>query len=378
MESIAFKMLFRRKGTASTILAIALLIALLASVNSLVNNINSQADALSRLAGVGKTYLVVSQNSTALADSKVDANIVDSLRGISQIDTVLPQKLLQASLETPSGNSYTVTVRGTDNVPAFFDSICAKIDGSYCMNGSEANIGFILSNLASVGKNSSVSLSSGSKVVTIQVVGVVESKTSSDTEIVVPLETADALSDGKGVLSFVQFSIKESNKENEVMSRVTQLLSASDKVVKTQQIDTFAQDINDQIVSFLNLWSFAVYAVVVAASYVVAARLIAEARFELAMFRTLGAKKRFTFELVFIHTIVTAFLGSVLGLTIGIAGAQVASTAIRWMWGNLMLSPFLDGGQALQIILLALGSAIVGCIYPAVKSAHNSSKEGSL
>ena len=370
-------MFFRRKGIASTILAIALLIALLASVNSLVNNINSQTNALSKLASVGKTYLVVSQNSTSLVDSKVDSNVVDMIRNVSGVENVVSQEFLQISVMSPSGN-YTVSLRGVDDVQAFFKVRHASVNGSYCANESQANIGSILSNLAVIKVNDSVNLSLDNKFAQVHIVGLVQSATQSDTEIVVPLKTVYALTGKNETISFIEFSLKDPNAGNEVISRVVQLLPANAKVVKTQQIATFVQDINNQIVSFLNLWSLAIYAIVVAASYVVATRLITEAKFELSMFRNLGAKRRFTVELVFVHTIAVAFLGSVLGLALGIAGAQVASTVVRWMWGNLQLSPFLDGGQALQIMLLALGSATIGCVYPAVKSTRNTSVENSL
>ncbi|MCW4018899.1 MAG: FtsX-like permease family protein [Candidatus Bathyarchaeota archaeon] len=358
-------------------MAITLLIALLASVNSLVNNINAQTDSLSRLAGIGKTYLVVSHDSSSLSDSKVDSKIADIIRDVSGVENVLSQTLNKATLTTDNG-SYPVTVRGVEDAKTFFKTTRAKLSGSYFENNSQANVGSILLNLASVNVNDSVTLSAGSRFTKIQIVGVVQSATQSDAEIVVPLETAFLLTEQSNSVSFVEFSLEDPTSETKVLNRIVQLLSDDCEIVKTQQVESFAQDINSQIISFLNLWSLAIYVVVVAASYVVATRLITEAKFELTMFRTLGAKRQFTIQLVFVHTIAVALLGSILGLAVGIAGAQVASTAVRWMWGNLMLSPFLDAGQALQIILLALGSAVVGCIYPAVKSARKTSMESSL
>jgi ABC-type lipoprotein release transport system permease subunit len=370
-------MLFRKKGTASTILAIALLIALLASVTSVINNLNSQTNTLSRLAGIGTTYLVMSQNSTALTDSKVDSSLVDVIRSISGVEAVLPQKLVEATLTAPSG-SYTVLVRGVPDVRAFLNVKHAGVSGSVCVNESQANVGSILSNLASTKSNDLATLTLDDRMVQVKIVGIIQSKTQSDTEIVVPISTAYLLSGNNNTLSLIEFSLKDGSAENQVISQITQDLSPDYKVVKIQQLETFAQGINGQIASFLNLWSLAIYAVVVAASYVVATRLITEARYELGMFRTLGAKKRFTIELVLVNTVAVAFFGSLLGVAIGVAGAQVASTAVRWLWGNFQISPFLDCGQALQIILLALCSALIGCIYPAIKSVRDKTMESNL
>jgi hypothetical protein len=109
MYAIAFKMLFRRKGTVSTVLALALLIALIASVNSLVNNVNSQTSLLSKFAAVGKDYLVVSENSSSLLDSVVDFQLADSIRNLSGVDYVVGQIFLPATVAVSSGN-YTVFI----------------------------------------------------------------------------------------------------------------------------------------------------------------------------------------------------------------------------------------------------------------------------
>jgi ABC-type lipoprotein release transport system permease subunit len=165
--------------------------------------------------------------------------------------------------------------------------------------------------------------------------------TQTDTEVIVPLETALTLTGQSNSVSFVEFSLKDPNSETKVLNQIVKLLPENHEIVKTQQVAIFAQDINSQIISFLNLWSLAIYAVVVAASYVIATRLVTEAKFELTMFRTLGAKRLFTIKLVFVHTLIVAFLGAVLGLAVGIAGAQVASTVVRWMWGTSCCRLFL-------------------------------------
>jgi ABC-type antimicrobial peptide transport system permease subunit len=103
-------MLFRKNGTASTILAFALLIALLASVNSLVNNINNQTTVLSKLAGLGGTYLVVNKDSTSLTDSEVNPRLAGLIADISNVKYALSEKIANATMSCPSG-CYSVTVR---------------------------------------------------------------------------------------------------------------------------------------------------------------------------------------------------------------------------------------------------------------------------
>lgn len=376
MWSLAFKILFRRKGTASTILTIALLIALLASVNSLVNNISNQTNALSKLARIGDTYLIVSQDAPSLDASRVNANLPSSLASMDGLKYVLPQTLLTATVTSQSGNS-SVTLRGVDNPKAFFNIKQVGVTGSVSINQSQVNVGIIFSKAASISVRESVWLSVGDRTLQVVVVGITEASSQEDTEIIVPMAVAHYLC-AENAVSFIEFAPKDPAAADETINSITPLLSPTETIVKVQQVETFAQDINNQFVAFLNLWSFAIYTVVVAASYVVASRLITESKYELAMFRTIGAQKRATFQLVLFYTVAIAFLGSMLGLSIGIAGAQVASTAVRWVWGSMQLAPFLEAGQALQILLVALTASVAGCIYPALKSARNPSVETLL
>ena len=370
-------MLFRRKGTASTILAIALLIALITSVTSLVNNINFQTTALSKLAGVGTTYLVINENSSSLMNSEVNANLATLLQNDSDLKNVIPQTMLHATLTASSGG-YTVVVRGVDNPKTFLKAMNARINGTFAVNETQANVGEILAKLCSISVGDEVTLTDGNRVLKVKVVGIVRTTTQSDSEIIVPMITANALSDRNGTVSVIEFTSKNATAGNTLTDSLSDLLPSNVKIVKVQQLDTFAVDVNNQILSFLNLWSIVIYAVVVAASYVVASRLIAEANYELAMIKTLGAKRRVTFQLVLTHTVAVALFGSILGLAIGIAGAQVVSTGIRWVWSNMQVTPFLEVTQMLQILALSLASSVLGCIYPALKSMRKDSVESSL
>ena len=120
MSLLAFKMLFRKKGTSSTVLAVALLVALIASTNSVVNSINSQAYALSQFARIGNAYLIISRNATSTFDSQVDAKLANLINSTGDVEYVLPQKLSEATLATSSGN-HTAVIRGVDDIRAFLN-----------------------------------------------------------------------------------------------------------------------------------------------------------------------------------------------------------------------------------------------------------------
>ena len=85
-----YKMLLRKGGTASSILAIALLVAILASTNATVNYLNLQAENLGRLVNPSGTHIILSQGSASIADSKISTDLLGMLVNSSYIEYTIP------------------------------------------------------------------------------------------------------------------------------------------------------------------------------------------------------------------------------------------------------------------------------------------------
>jgi len=263
-----------------------------------------------------------------------------------------------------------VLVRGVDT-QAFLEAKNAQINGTYA-NDTQANVGEILARLASIDNGDEISIAVDNKTVTVEVAGIVKTFTQSDTELIVPMNVANLLTDNSNV-SFIEFALN--GNEIAEIDRLSGLLSTDVEIVKTQQTQAFVLDVNGQTLSFLNLWSIAVYAVVATASYVVATRLTIESSYELTMLRALGAKPTLSFKLILSFTLVIALLGSVLGLAIGLSGTQIISTATRWIWKSVQITPALEIQQMAQIALFTLTSCILGSIYPSFKAMRKTYAE---
>jgi ABC-type lipoprotein release transport system permease subunit len=369
MQSLAFTMLFRKKGTASAIFSIALLIALLTSVNCLVNNINAQTTALTQLANVGETYVLTSKGSSCLSDSRLDAGLLVQTKNNSDIKYATSHQLFEATM-TYRNQSYPVIVNGVDNAQAYLENNGASMNGTYSKTDSQANIGFILEDQTSINKNDNITLNINNLSTQLKIVGIARTQSQSDTQLIMPLATLQRLTQQNTTIQYIEFSISVNGIANQTISNLAQTLPSTIKIASTQQIVSFASDINNQTATFINAWSIAIYIVVMAASYVTCSRLINEAEYDLYTLRTLGAKKTRTLNLILIFVLTIAFTGSLLGLSTGIVGTQLASTSVRWFFGNTQLAPFMEVNQTLQILGLSLTAAMIGAIYPAVKGSQ--------
>ena len=364
-------MLLRKRGTAESILAIALLIAILASITSIVSHLNSQAETIGNLLPIGETFIILSEDSTSITDSKVDIELANLVSNTTNTKYVLPQKIFYATLITASNRSHTL-VRGVD-VPPFLEARHARINGS-AAEDMQANVGELLARLASIKVGDQIDIEVDNKRVTVEVAGIIQTLTQSDTEIIVPMDVADSLNEDNEKVSIIEFTLNDSH-SHDAIDQLREVFPADIKIVSTQQTQAFIQDVNNQTISFFSLWSIAVYATVTAASYVVATRLTIESSYELTMLKALGGKRVLLFKLILTFTFTISLLASVLGLAIGLAGAQMVSTVARWTLRGFGVTPFLEIQQTAQIILFALTASILGSIYPALKAMRKTYAE---
>jgi ABC-type lipoprotein release transport system permease subunit len=290
---------------------------------------------------------------------------------------VFPQKMLTVTLTTGS-DSRIVHMRGVEGVSRFLRTRGAFINGTTAESSKEADVGEILARAFSISLGEEVGIAFGDNHAKVRVVGIFRSRTQSDAELVVPMETANMLDGSNGTISLIEFSLKEGSNSLEAISQITHLLPENVRLVQAQQLKDFLRQMNMQTIAFLNLWSLAVYAVVATASYIIATSLITESSYELSMLRALGAKKHLARTLILTYTITIAFLGSILGIASGTAGAQTASTILKWILPSVDISPFLEAEQALRILVLTLASSLLGCAYPVFRFPYTKCAEQPL
>lgn len=374
---LCLKMFLRRSGAICSIITLALLIAILVSLNTVVNHLALQVETLGSLIAPTGSFVILGKSSTALTDSRIDADLASKLTNLNYFEYFSSQLVLIANLTNGNAGS-TVKIRGLVDVGDYLKSKGAYVNGTTVKNSTEANVGEILARAMSITIGDKVVLAIGNKQAEINIVGVHRSQTACDAELLIPIETARALTGDNNSISLIEFTIKKDVDVRQALKQIVQLLPENVKLVQVQQLKEFAQQVNMQMVTFLDVWSIAVYAVVAAASYVIATRLITESSYELTMLKTLGAKKHLKFILIITYTITVALLGAILGTSLGTAGTQAAATLLRWVKPSLDITPFLEPHQALKILMLTVIASTIGCIYPALKTTRTKFMEQTL
>jgi ABC-type lipoprotein release transport system permease subunit len=369
MSFLFLKMLFY-KEKASAVVAVALLVAISVSTTSVTNYVNSQVNVLGSFVNLGKTYIVVSKNSSSTTDSKIDSKLVNLFNSTSGIKYMIPQKVAVVSVTVNISNCTTI-VRGVKSVGEFLKSRNAYINGTVAKSIEEVDVGEILAKLLKVSINDEIilTLTLNKKSIKAKVAGIFKTLTQDDTGVIAPLETVNYLT-GNDRISIIEFTLEESANNTEVIERIGKLLPKDVMLVKVQQIDNFLQTINQQTLRFLFFLSVLVYIIVAIASYLITVRFLLESSYELLMLRALGAKKNFLVVLVLMYAIITSVTGSLLGIAVGLVGTQVASTILAWLSPSINIIPFLEFHQLAQILLLSTISSFLGSMIPALRLSH--------
>ncbi len=362
--SLSLKLLFRKKSTAAAVIALALLVAVVASMTAIVNFVDTQTSAIGQLASVGNKFLVIARGCSSLDASEISVAVADAFNQ-SDFSYVAPQKLLPAILEA-AGNQYSVDLRGVGNLSDYMKAQSAYVNGSWAKNHGEGNAGALLAKTAGLSKGDYVNVTASGVVMSIKIVGIADSRSQLDSELLLPLETTGTFT-GSNNVSFVEFSLKRGINREDAINQLSTALPADVQIVKVQQTAQFLQSSIGEIHNFLAVWSYAVYVLVAASSYIICTRLLVESEYEFSMLASLGTKRRGLFSIVFVYALLAALAGAVLGVSLGIVGTQAASSGLRWVWQNVSVTPYLDFVQVGQIIGLSVVFCVLGSLYPALK-----------
>jgi len=207
----------------------------MASMNTIVNHINSQTEALGGLLNIGGTYLILSANSTSITDSKIDADLASHLSNTTYVKYVLPQKILTANITTKSSNN-TIKIRAIEDISNYLKLKRAYVNGTTAKSKTEANMGEILARASAINLQDELNLTIGNNILKVKVVGIFRTQTGIDADLIVPMEASYKLAENGSCISLIKFALKENINSEDALNSINQQLPKDVKVVKVQQL----------------------------------------------------------------------------------------------------------------------------------------------
>ena len=339
-----------RKGTRDTILTIALVVAVLASLAAFVNAIVFRSRSIGKLGGGPSSAVIV-------GDAAIQSRLLRERMETSS-SHILPGSVIPAWLEV-GGEDRAVFMVST-NVSEFVRVKNADLEGEIAEEGEEADVGRVLARMANIEIGDDIRVKVGGEKVELHVVGIVSAHTQADVEVLVPEGFMESLAPSDNRFFTVEVRFAKNISGREAIASLANAASKGVDVVGMGQAAKFIEEVDSQTVSFLEAWSLIVYAVVAAVSGVGTMRLVNECERELEILRSIGASRRKVVGLLLLSVSGLGFVGSLIGISLGIVGSQVVSTGLGWIKPGVELSPFLGLGQTLKMLTLATGSSVFG------------------
>lgn len=228
-----------------------------------------------------------------------------------------------------------------------------------------------------VGDQVQILASSGSE--TFDLVGVAKFGNSGSiggaTTALFQLEEAQRVLGAEGKLDAIGIRAEEGVTEDEIVSRINEVLTGEIEVISGTAATEEAQDAIRANLSFFTIFltAFAIIALFVS-TFVIAntfSILIAQRTREFALFRALGASSGQVLNSVFLEAIIVGLVGSLLGVGLGIAlsyglRAMLNGFGLELPSGGLVVLP------ETVIISVVLGSivTVLAALFPAVRASR--------
>jgi putative ABC transport system permease protein len=313
---------------------------------------------------------LIVENSQAGTQQGIPALVAPALRRVPGVGSVTPIAFTVGRLR---GSTSNASVTAVD--PGTFERVY-RIDWK---RGSAATLlglgatgvvltdGYASSNRLSVGQRISVLTPTGRRV-SLTVRGTVtdNARLLGNLTIALPLARA-AFGQREDALDFVAYAPGASNAQ--VQPAVNGLLAREFPQAKSRTAAQFKQDQAQQIDTLLALiYVLLALSVIVSLFGIVNTLILSiyERTRELGMMRAIGTSRRQVRQMIRYESIITALIGGVFGLVIGVAGALIASLALSGS-GYVLAIPV---GTLAILLVVAAFAGLLAAMLPARRAAR--------
>jgi putative ABC transport system permease protein len=313
---------------------------------------------------------LIVENSSVNRDQGIPALLAPALRQVPGVASATP---IAFTVARPHGSSSNATVTAVD--PSTFGQVY-RIEWkqgspatllSLGSSGTIVTKGYAEAHHLKVGQTVSV-LTPSERNVALTVRGIAgdNARLLGDLTIALPLARA-AFGQRDDALDFVSYAPGASNAQ--VQPEVNRLLTAHFPQAKSRTAAQFKQDQANQINTLLALiYVLLALSVIVSLFGIVNTLILSiyERTRELGMMRAIGTSRRQVRQMIRYESIITALIGGVLGLVIGVLGAVIAARALAGA-GFVLSIPV---GTLFVLLLVAALAGVVAAQAPARRAAR--------
>jgi putative ABC transport system permease protein len=313
---------------------------------------------------------LIVENSQVGGEQGIPALLAPALRRVPGVASATPIAFTVARLHGSSSNASVTAVDPTSFAQVYrieWERGSAATLRSLGEAGTILTKGYASNHHLRIGQTISV-LTPSERRVRLTVRGIAADKTRLLGDITIPLALARvAFGQRDDALDFVSYAPGASNAQ--VQPAVDRLLAAQFPQAKSRTADQFKEDQAKQIDTLLTLiYVLLALSVIVSLFGIVNTLILSiyERTRELGMMRAIGTARRQVRQMIRYESIITALIGGVFGIVIGVVGALIASFALSGS-GFVLSIPL--GTLAILLLVSAL-AGVIAAQAPARRAAR--------
>jgi putative ABC transport system permease protein len=313
---------------------------------------------------------LIVESSQAGGEQGIPALIAPALRKVPGVSTVTPIAFTLGRIDGIKSNASITAIE-----PASFERVY-RIEWKQGSNATLAALGnsgtivtksYAKTNHLKVGQTLSL-LTPANRHVTLKVLGIATDNARLLANLTISLSLArSAFGQREDALDFVSYAPGASNAR--VQPAVDKLLAANFPQAKSRTAAQFKREQGEQINTLLTLiYVLLALSVIVSLFGIVNTLILSiyERTHELGMLRAIGTSRRQVRQMIRYESVITALIGGVMGLVIGVAGAVITNLAINE--SSFVLS--IPVGTLIILLIVAALAGVIAAQLPARRAAR--------
>jgi len=351
--------------TLLTISAIAICVMTFVSIFSILDGLQITIQTvMNRYYGERNVYVLTSQESRSFEESRIPIEVSSEYRSLPRLYGFSAEDIVDAEVGGAGVEIRGVDIEDLQRVTSF-----KHLEGRIFQGSGECLVGQVAADTLGIGIGDSIDARADGMDIDLTVVGVFETETPMDAQILVPRELlASLIPRFSNSYSVIRIRVQDPQDIDPVRD-LTQSKHPELRVREARQVSKFFQKSIVNIARLLSTVIVFVILLMVLGIYNSMNMVVSERRWEIGVIRAMGARRAFIQRMFLAESAMLSLLGGLFGVGLGIAMSNAVTSFFSIFVPGSAVSPVTKFSTIGWAIVASLAIGLVGGVLPARNAA---------
>jgi len=364
---IAFRNLSSQNTTTIlTVAAIAVSVMTFVSIFSILDGLQLTIEnVISGYYGRRTTFIIETLGAKSFLDSSIPKQVAAEYSSLSEIHAISQEDIVGASVRGIDVDLAGVNLADLENIYGF-----QSLKGRRVEKPDECMIGSTVSRLLGLKNGEEITVSFEGQLAQLRVVGVFETKTPIDANILVDRGyLSDLLPRFSTNVSILRIRVPNAG-DFQRIAAFTEMHHPELEIREARQVSKFFQKSIVNISRLLSTIVIFVVLLMVLGIYNSMNMVVSERRWEIGIIRAMGARRSFVLRLFVLESAMLSVLGGLFGVALGIATSHAITSFFSILvQGSTTVTPLTKLSTIGWAMVASLSIGIVGGLIPSHRAS---------